>query len=144
MVDQIWQWKQTSLFWTMPGLQQAHFHHVSAVVDLFMQAAAFPGKHPTLGLSQNSLSADQHAAVQILVDKGYVEERQVAHGSTALFLTQDGMSAMHPARILASPTPAFAVREEVPVKDRTEYELVKELEAGGWEWRLWVPPYKRR
>ena len=93
VVDQIWQWKQTSLFWTMPGLQQADFHHVSAVVDLFMQAAAFPGKHPTLGLSQNALSADQHAAVQILVDKGYVEERQVAH--VALLCFYSGWDVSH-------------------------------------------------
>jgi hypothetical protein len=143
-------WQQASLVWTMPTVQEATGipeKDVAAALALFMQRAAYPGDHATLGVSLDILPQRLRPVVGTLVEQGMAEERRArkdAVGRAAYFLTVEGVSAMQSAHGLADPRPIFAPRPEVALMDKTEFELIKELESAGWSWQEWVPVAKRR
>ena len=59
-------------------------------------------------------------------------------------LTEGGMKSLIPFRRLGEAEKVFGVRGNVSEEELTIFELMKRLEADGWEWRLWRPPSTRR
>ena len=58
-------------------------------------------------------------------------------------LTQKGIDSMTRLGILSKPSRAFAVRNHIPIADRTPFELMRKLEKDGFAWKQWKPPKSR-
>ena len=59
-------------------------------------------------------------------------------------LAREGMRSLVPLRRLGQSEKVFCVRKNASDEEHTVFELIRRLEADGWEWRLWRPPSSRR
>lgn len=59
-------------------------------------------------------------------------------------LSEAGTKQIVVATCLQKPELVFAVRDNIPLADRTTYELMQALSVQGWEWEPWVPQSQRK
>ena len=131
--------KQVGLAWTILDLQKpSHItdKQVCDVLDDMMQVGAHQGEHASDGFVAHGGDVE---VLQVLKDAGYAE--QIA--SAKWMLTQKAVKCMVSCVVMGETYRVFEVRSELPLADRTAFELVQELVGRGWEWRLWRPPSQR-
>lgn len=135
--------QRSSVAWGMPSLalQGFDFGPTSHLLSLFMDKAAYPGDHDTTGLPRNTVPAASQPALQAMLEAGYAQEMGAGR---QLALTPAGVRNIAGQKRLTKPTKFFAVRADVALHERTQYELVILLERGGWSWKEWAPPSRRR
>ena len=96
-------------------------------------------------------SPDEAALMLLLAGQGLVVAlgRAAAQGGgsgvgpSEFCLTADGAEKLKLAWKLERPFLVCALRPEVPLEDRTLYELILLLRANGWRWQLWLPESRR-
>ena len=73
-----------------------------------------------------------------LTHEGVVEWHTASTGARGWRMTAQGMQRLLFGRRLdPNPTNVFDVRWDIPLADRTEFELLETLKAAGWTWRKW-------
>ena len=87
--------------------------------------------------------ADRPSMLQLSAAGFAVASNDISEDPT-WYLTPAGRQQIVSAFWCEHPVRVFAVREHLPLEDRTHYELVCSLESQGWTWRPWPPPAVRR
>jgi hypothetical protein len=59
------------------------------------------------------------------------------------FLTEVGMRRVCALRQVRDASPAFGIRPQLPLEDRTSFECTLMLGIDGWIWKRWMPPSQR-
>lgn len=83
-------------------------------------------------------------ALRCLEARALVRSRETAGGGSEWLLTESGVSAMHASSSLHTPTPVLEAPEDLPINDRSSYELAKTLKLDGWRWAEWVSESRRK
>ena len=133
-------WRKTSLLCRLPGLECAGLEQsaVQSTLRLFM-AHGPVASCESASVPDSAFSGELARIRDAIVASGFGRAR-----GTGWTLTSEGVNEMSGAKALSHPQPFFRVRDGLALQDRTEYELLKILQDGGWTWQLWVPPSKRR
>ena len=103
--------------------------HLSDLLQVFLDRAAFPGKHETLGVSASLATArpEWGECMERLILDGYVECATV-EGVQSNLLTEKGLREIASAKRLTQPLRLFQVRDTLPLQDLTHEELCALLE----------------
>jgi hypothetical protein len=85
---------------------------------------------------------ERHEQVLTLLEtRGLVTRKSQA--DPTFFLTEHGIRRVVSCTQAMAPHPVFKVRDNIPLSDCSNYEVLKLMESAGWEWKLWVVPSSR-
>ena len=129
------------LMFALPDLPafEADEESVSDVLALLTEA----GARGDGGLNEVELPRALQPTLSVLCDKGFVDRRG-CEGDVRLCLTDRGAGSMVSRQKLGEAVPIYRIRPNIPLGDKSEYELMSLLEENGWTWNAWIPPSKRR
>jgi hypothetical protein len=111
-------------------------YQVVEALSAVVSAGAHPSNSQSLGCTPSAACRETLLALEA---QGLVRH----NASDRWFLTKRGWAASTQAVRLHSPSPIYQVREDVPLCDRSAFELMMTLRYEGWAWRLWLPQSKR-
>ena len=111
---------------------------VAGALTALHDASAFPGV--ARELVTHTLDNPLLPVLGLLADQGLATRKQETEERISWSLTEEGCSASEPVRHVAQHTKAMKVRVgDVPLNERTTWELMEILESAGWEHNVWRP-----
>ncbi len=138
---QVVRWTQSKSCYTIHEVVEVFpFGEVSSLVHGLIDASAFHNNAESSGFR---VAPHQHRVLAAMHERGFVSQRNAGTLSPWYF-TEKGISVVGNCSILSQRQPVFQVREDIPLGNLTEYEVLAKLEDGGWVWNLWLPPSARR
>ena len=132
----------SSLRYTIEGWSSvcASQHAVADVVTKLVNCKALPGCAALQAFPADDLDDDETDIIVELFEHDFVDVSRTdgpdSDSPELVRLEKKALAHLSYCCELSSPTPALAVRDELPIEDRTAYELMMELENQGWEWSL--------
>ena len=112
------------------------------VVTSMFYGAAFPDSPP----SKHIAVSDRWRETVYSLEAAGLVKLTFHRGVETFAFTEEGFGddALTCQWQLSQPEPALAVREGVPLAERTSWELLRLMKDAGWRWLPWVAPSQRR
>ena len=133
-------WNSVGLAWTLQnsvsyGFEHGHLHDL---LQGMVAAGAYEMNCESLGYSA---LPEQLPVLQKLEQHDLVT--YAGDADVRWYFTELGAQELCSCTALSKPSRVFSARENIPLHDRSAYELMLELMDRGWQWQRWVPLSKR-
>ena len=145
--DDLLCWKRQGLFYRMPDRAKetyGRFNMASEIATQMVERSAY--RFADIAVRRDRgfrpCSAAEQAILNVWLECEYVYCDDEGEPSS-WFLTEAGLARLVPWWIIGKPRKIFEPRN-VPVKEKTKYEIMLHLQASGWVWAQWKPPSQRR
>ena len=130
LVDDLQQWRvRSDIQYTLVGLP--YDADMTALITRLVVNRAVPGTSVTLASPRGD--HDEDARLHRLAMLGYASLVSHDHAFSQWRLSDAGARALQPCRAMHSPSPVLEDRD-VPIRDKTSWELHLALEDAGWTW----------
>lgn len=109
---------------------------IADVTTKLVTTRALPGcRFPLVVQHSHPQSHAERAALEKLEFLGFATIVSDEGDSTLWEMTEFGVQQLPPLRQMCSPRPALALRANLPLADRSSFELVVMLEEAGWQYK---------
>ena len=133
-------WNAVDLAWTLQSSSTFGFEHgqLHELLQGLVAAGAYEMNEASLGYTA---LPEQVPVLETLELHGLVTKAGAEH--FRWYFTDLGARELCSCSALSRPSRVFRVREELPLADRSTFELLLALTDEHWEWQRWVPTSKR-